>query len=140
MTTPHGATPLSIGGEPPDPIWWRHWDQVGRAVVEAQGLPVSTSTAALIPNSGTQVLSSTAATTQVLSPPYVGARRQFINTTTSSALKTILVNSTAGSTSVFIGAANTALTFRSVEQAVTLFAITATRWDIVSNVGSVDCS
>ena len=113
-----------------------------------QSIKSSTSTARMLENVGMQLITSTAAFVQLLTPPYAGAVKQFIKTTTSSALAQVVVNSTAtlqgvaGSTSTYVGraGANTTLTFSAIDQSVTLFAGAANRWDIVSNVGSVDCS
>ena len=114
--------------------------------VRQGAVSTSTSTGVAMALDGIQVISSTSAPVQNLAQPFQyreqGNRKTIIKTTTSSALAQVVVQSTmAGcSTAVFIANAATTLTFTAVSQAVEILATSATQWEIVSNVGSVDCS
>lgn len=95
----------------------------------------STATVA-IAATGLTNLTSTAAQTVALGGPVAGAKKSIIKTGGSTAI--ITVNS--GSTDITFDGTNQNLTFDAANESVILEGISATRWGIMSNTGSVGAS
>jgi hypothetical protein len=96
------------------------------------------STASTLAATGVAVISSTAAQAYALPTPYPGARLTILKTSSSTAVQT--VSSTLGGTAATIGLTGVTLTFSASDQSVILEGVTATKWQIASNVGSVTVS
>lgn len=98
-----------------------------RTVVETTGSTLA--------NNGISVLSSTAVGAMTLAEPTPGVVKYIVQTTTSTALKTVTTSS-----GVTIGAAATVMGFTAIAQAVALLGISTTRWEYLTNTGSVASS
>lgn len=102
----------------------------------------ATSSAGVLPNTGVMLVGATGAPVYSLAAPYRGAQKTFIQITTSSGLKQILVNSSDVSTAITLGATGgkTTITLTAVDQCISLIGTSATNWVISGNVGTVDAS
>lgn len=102
--------------------------------VPSDQLVTSPTTAADIPSHGHVLLPSTAAVELTIAAPVIGEEVSLIQTGATTTITTVLPASTA----VFFGnASNRLLSFNAIEEAVILKGQSATRYDIISNVGSV---
>lgn len=81
-------------------------------------------------------LTSTGVQTVALTIPFAGAYKSIIKTGASTAIITV----TSGSTAVTFNGTNTNLTFDAAGEAVVLTGLSATRWAILSNEGTVGAS
>lgn len=94
------------------------------------------STGVTIALNKTTLIGDTAAKTYVLPVPVAGATLRLIKTTTTTAGAT--VNSTiSGAAATITNSTAVNLIFTAQGQSVELLASSATKWEIVSNVGSV---
>jgi hypothetical protein len=93
------------------------------------------STASTLPGSGTVQITSTAAQAYALPAPIPGQRLTIIKTSSSTAVQT--VSSTLGGTAATIGLAGVTITWTAADQSLVLEGVTSTRWQTISNVGSV---
>lgn len=104
-------------------------------------------TGGVISPDGAHILGSTGAAVYNLQAPWQyreqnSVKKFFVTNSTSTNTRQVVVNSTAEgcSTGVTIGNSGTTLTFTAAGQCVELFATSATRWEIGSNVGTVASS
>lgn len=93
------------------------------------------STASTLPASGTVQITSTAAQAYALPAPVPGQRLTIIKTSSSTAVQTL--SSTLGGVAATIGLAGVTITWTAADQSLVLEGVTTTRWQTVSNVGSV---
>lgn len=104
------------------------------ASVPNDALVTSGSTAAVLPNHGHVLLPATTTVALTIADPVAGSEVSLIKSGGSTTDTTIV----PASTGIFFGnASNRKLTFDAIEEAVTLKGQSATRYDIISNVGSV---
>lgn len=87
---------------------------------------------------GVSEINSTAAQAYALPAPIRGIRKTIVKTSSSTAVQT--VSATLGGTAATIGLSGVTLTFNAADQSVILEGVSATKWQIVSNVGSVAVS
>jgi len=100
-------------------------------------LPVTTaSTASTITNYGLTIIASTAAKTYNIAAPGVGTVKHICVTGGSTAIRVVQRLTTAFT----FNAADTKLSFNAIEDAVILLGVSATKYVIMSNVGSVGSS
>ena len=111
---------------------------VTTATVAGSDLLTTASTASTLPGSGAVVISSTAAQAYALPTPYPGAKLSIVKTSSSTAVQT--VSSTLGGVAATVGLTGVTLTFSASDQSVILEGISATKWQITSNVGTVTVS
>ena len=105
----------------------------------AQKVPVTTISSVTgstgpVTNHGISYITSTKAQSYILASPVAGCQKTIIKTGTGTLVTTIL------STSATFDGTNDQLTFNAANEAVILVGLTATRWGVVSNVGSVGIS
>ncbi len=109
-------------------------DTVSIVAVPGGGRVVTADSDVTLPNDGHVLLPSTAASALALPAPVAGNTLSLIKTGGSTTITTVV----PASSLVFIGnASNRELSFDAIEEAVILKGQSATRWDIISNVGSV---
>jgi UDP-N-acetylmuramyl tripeptide synthase len=84
------------------------------------------------------LITSTAAQAYALPAPVIGAELTVLKTSSSTAVQTI--SATLGGTAATIGLSGVTLTFSAADQSVILRGVSATKWQIASNVGSVTVS
>lgn len=87
---------------------------------------------------GLSIISSTAAQAYQLPAPIPGVRKTLVKTSSSTAVQT--VSSTLGGTAATFGLSGVLLTFSAADQSIILEGVTTTKWQIVSNVGTVTVS
>jgi len=87
---------------------------------------------------GNNIISSTAAQAYALPAPFAGAMLSITKTSSSTAVQT--ASSTLGGAADTIGLSGVTLTFSASDQSVILEGISSSKWQIVSNVGSVAVS
>lgn len=92
------------------------------------------STSANAPATGVTELTSTGAITVTLDAPFRGARKRLFKSASSTAIITVDAD-----TATFDGS-NSSATFDGAGEALDLVGLSATRWAIVSNTGSVGLS
>lgn len=95
------------------------------------------SSSANIKNYGVSQLNDSSAAAFTLDAPFAGVEKSLIQTTTSTHGQTVTTNSTGVTLDV---AGSRTLTFNGADDSVILKGLTATRWGIVSNIGSVATS
>ncbi len=105
--------------------------------LQADVVTTSSSTTALtMLGTGTTVISATAAyTTELAAPTYTGQVKYIVQSTTSTAIKSVH-GSTVGS-ATFIDSTKVTASFTAQGQALILKAISPTQWAIMANVGTV---
>jgi hypothetical protein len=108
---------------------------VGAAKTDAV---VTASTGSTLPGYGEIIISSTAAQAYALPAPVIGAELTILKTSSSTAVQT--VSATLGGTAATIGLSGVTLTFSAADQSVVLRGVSATKWQIASNVGTVAVS
>lgn len=99
---------------------------------------LTASTGSTLPGYGEIIISSTAAQAYALPAPVIGAQLTILKTSSSTAVQT--VSATLGGTAATIGLSGVTLTFSAADQSVILRGVSATKWQIASNVGSVTVS
>lgn len=104
-------------------------------IIGGGGTAASGSTASTLRANQPVLLAEAGAKQYNMPAPFVGARMTVIKQSTSTADQ--VLKSTGGGTDATIGAAGRTLTFNAGAQAIELIGVSATRWEIVSNVGSV---
>ncbi len=104
-------------------------------IIGGGGVPSSGSTGVTLSASQPTLLTEAGAKVYALPAPAVGRRVTIIKQSTSTSDQTVL--STLSGTAATIGLAGKTLTFNTGAQAVELLGVSATRWEIVSNVGTV---
>lgn len=128
-----------------DDVWLVYDTSTGRTkqatTAQAQADVVAltgSSTAATLSGAGTSALNSTAASAYVLSAPVSGQVKHLVQTTSSTAIRTVTGTTVGGAT--FVDSTKTILTFTTQGQAAILKGISATQWAVMSNVGTVASS
>ncbi len=111
---------------------------VDGVVVGGQGARETATTASTLSAYLTSEITSTAAQAYILPAPIAGLLKTIIKTSSSTAVQT--ASATLGGTTSTIGLAGVTLTFTLNDQSITLLGLSGTKWQVISNVGSVTVS